>query len=184
MGFFTLLLHFLARLVCIFLCSGLCNIMYLNMNRKPKSYGILSIIKALPILPIWKMRNTIKRLEKREVWERSAIFISYLGINKYSRKLINSVNEGFHTAVHIYNNFYHKKSWKLKTQYKKITGKTEIEKRLVNNLEIATRWSRFVDSGLNFFVTTKDSLCLALDLAKTLLLGFTERDFYRQGFTV
>lgn len=56
----------------------------------------------------------IKRLEKREVWERSAIFISYLGNNKYSLKLINSVNEGFHIAVHIYNNFYHKKILKTK----------------------------------------------------------------------
>lgn len=65
----------------------------------------------------------IKRLENRKCGsrvERRMTFISNLDINKYSLKLINSINEGFHIAVHIYNSLLPQKI------LKKITGKTEI----------------------------------------------------------
>lgn len=74
---YTLMLYFLVLLVCIFFCSGVCNIIHLNMNWKPITYGILSIRKALPFLPVWKMRNMIKRLETIEAWECHLNLISW-----------------------------------------------------------------------------------------------------------
>lgn len=68
--------------------------------------------------------------EEGSVGAERAIFISYLGINKYLLRLIKSINEGFHIAVHIYNHLLpqKKKSWKLKTQYKQITEKNRNRK--------------------------------------------------------